>query len=152
MSGFCTEKNIGGVVVVVVMVVVVVGCYPSVLNPQSSVFCFLNPQFSILNPQSSVLKFLSQSMSFCSTVGHEKYLEGTSLKTVKDDLPLGNFIPDKKIVYKILMQNFGNKFNALREIIRQHKDIGEIPSCYSCLKEDYCGGPLCMKGVQNICN
>ena len=61
-----------------------------------------------------------------------RYLEGASLEIVKNDLPLGKFIPNKEVVYKILMQNFGNKFNAMREIIRQHKDIGEIPSCYSC--------------------
>ena len=61
-----------------------------------------------------------------------KYLEGASLEIVKNDLSLGNFLPDKEVVFEILMQNFGNKFFALKEIIRQHKDLGTIASCYSC--------------------
>ena len=61
-----------------------------------------------------------------------KYLEGASLEVVKNDLSLGNFLPDKEVVFEILMRNFGNKFFALKEIIRQHKDLGSIASCYSC--------------------
>ena len=61
-----------------------------------------------------------------------KYLEGASLEVVKNDLSLGNFLPDKEVVFEILMRNFGNKFFALKEIIRQHKDLGPIASCYSC--------------------
>ena len=56
-----------------------------------------------------------------------RYLEGVSLEIVKNDLPLGKFIPNKEVVYKILVQNFGDKFFALKEIIRQHKEIGAIP-------------------------
>ena len=53
-----------------------------------------------------------------------RYLDGASLEVVKNDLPLGKFTPDKMLVYEILMRNFGNRFFALKEIIRQHKDLG----------------------------
>ena len=61
-----------------------------------------------------------------------RYLEDASLETVRNDLPLGKFTPDKKVVYEILMRNFGKRFFALKEIIRQHKDLGSIASCYNC--------------------
>ena len=65
-----------------------------------------------------------------------RYLEGASLEIVENDLPLGKFIPNKEVVYKILLQNFGDKFSALKEIIHQHKEIGTIPCCYSCPKSE----------------